>query len=346
MSYPSARWLIGLVLIIGAATGSNAAERVVSTRTDRYFDHGVVASRFVKAPKDLVLSLSVPSGAKTADGRLIITHSFAMRHVGGIVFDGVAAPNPSFLTLCPDIGVDPGKIDGRRLWIKYSDQMWAWSSGYYDWIITPVFDFVADIGGGPVAFTYMGLHAQYHTAFSNNLAGLNLAFTDTFNMINDFAHVQKVIGDDSIPGYHLSSDTAEYAQASIEAVSKIRSEMSSVANLTQIMFVDADTKYSFGITFTKRLVFHGDPYWVLMTKNQDGSGNIEKRIDDTSLLLRANPIVFGNSIKIARLAAFFRYMKRDCNVQWRDFAERFNNVRREMDNIKIDEGDMMYMVFR
>ena len=105
------------------------------------------------------------------------------------------------------------------------------------------------------------------------------------------------------------------------------------------MFTDFDVDFVFRPA-DGGLAIDGDPYWMAVS----GGGRMERRFDDAATTLAANPSVFGNAQRLARHAAFFRYLKADCPEQWRSLQASIAEGRGQLELYAIPIRRMPYTV--
>jgi hypothetical protein len=259
-----------------------AAETVVKYRESRtQFEFGISAARSSENAATFVFD--VPPGVQLRD---VYTDRRTLAVVGGVIFAQTAKPAIDLKIACPDLAIDPRRPNGGRLVAKFGTE--SVSGEIYDWEFIPVARFVDS--GQAALFTDMARikRAQYHDAFKNNLVGLNLFFIDNVGQLPDFTTAHLVIEND-IPGYPHVQPTAE----SVSALNQLRPDLSFPPPINQTLFADRDVEFEFRPSGTK-LEISGFPYWLLLHKDQDGSGRIVKELRNTELTRMANPVVVGS----------------------------------------------------
>ena len=163
--------------------------------------------------------------------------------------------------------------------------------------------------GSDALFTYMGVHGEYHKSFAGNLAGFNLFLLDTFRSLRNPARAHLAV-ETTIPGYTSNREVTEANEA---AARKLERWM----RKSHLMFTDLDVDFVFQGGADGELVIDGDPYWIAVQSRTGGAGRISDRFDDSATTLTANPAVFGSGYRLAKYAAFFRYLKADCAARWK-----------------------------
>lgn len=250
-----------------------------------------------------------------------------VRVVGGVIFVATARPGEAAFA-CPDPKLDFEQPSGERLRLDFAGT--AANASLHDWELLPLIEFVAS--GSDALFTYMGVHAQYHTAFVDNLAGFNLFLVDTFRSLAQPARAHRMVAT-PVPGY-----AGEAQDADRKATRRLRRWMRS----SHLMFTDHGVDFVFRPA-QGRLAIDGSPYWIAL-KSGGGAGRIDRRFDDPKAILAANPVVFGSAFRLARHGALFRYLKADCPERWRALQSRVAAVREELDLYTIPVRRMPYSI--
>lgn len=250
--------------------------------------------------------------------------------VGGVIFVERARPDAPELA-CPAVDIDLAEESGKRLAVDFGDERVAGT--LYDWEIEPLAAFVGS--GSDALFTYMGVHGEYHEAFAGNLAGINLFFLDTFRSLRTPASAHLAVMT-NVPGY--TSDR-EVNTANDEASRELVRWMGT----RHLMFTDLDIDFVYR-SADGELVIDGDPYWIKVRSRTGGAGRISGRFDDSATTLAANPAVFGSGYRLAKYAAFFRYLKADCPTRWKALHRNIADAKRELDLYTIPLRRMPYAV--
>ena len=251
--------------------------------------------------------------------------------VGGVIFVERARPSAAGLA-CPAVEIDLSRESGRRLRVEFAGE--RVSGTLYDWEIVPLAAFVKS--GSDALFTYMGVHGEYHRSFAGNLAGFNLFLLDTFRSLRNPSRAHLVV-ETTIPGYTSNREVTEANEA---AAHKLERWMRN----SHLMFTDLDVDFVFQGGADGELVIDGDPYWIAVKSRTGGSGRISGRFDDSATTLAANPAVFGSGYRLARYAAFFRYLKADCPARWQTLQGSIAKAKRELDLYTIPLRGMPYAV--
>ena len=250
-----------------------------------------------------------------------------MTVVGGVIFVETARP-ARLEYACPQPSVDTAAESGTRLRLKFGDRSVV--ANIYDWELAPLAHFVAS--GSDALFTYMGVHGEYHEAFAGNLAGFNLFVLDTFRSLNDPAAAHRMVKT-VVPGY-----TRTVTEPDERAMRKLKRWM----GRSHLMFTDFDVDFTFAPS-GGNLAIKGTPYWMAVS-GLGASARVERRFDDADAILAANPAVFGSAFRLARYAAFFRYLKADCTVAWQRLEGQLRETRRALDLYTIPLRRMPYAV--
>ena len=250
-----------------------------------------------------------------------------MTVVGGVIFVETARPAaPEYA--CPTPDIDTTARSGQRLRLAFGATSVA--ADLYDWELAPLAAFVDS--GSDALFTYMGVHGEYHEAFAGNLAGFNLFLLDTFRSLNKPRDAHRMVKT-VVPGY-----TAGIAEPTAAATRRLTRWMRS----SHLMFTDFEVDFAFRPD-VDGLAIDGEPYWMAVS-GMGASARIDRRFDDSETTLAANPAVFGSGFRLAKHAAFFRYLKSDCPTEWRLLNERLSASRRALDLYTIPLRRMPYAV--
>ena len=250
-----------------------------------------------------------------------------MTVVGGVIFVEQARPAAPEHA-CPQPGIDLSAPSGGRLRVEFNNGPVA--ATLYDWELVPLLVFVGS--GSDALFTYMGVHGEYHEAFADNLIGFNLFLLDTFRSLNEPAVAHRMVKT-AVPGY-----TQGVGDASEEARRKLTRWM----RKSHLMFTDFDVDFVFE-PGSGRLLIQGDPYWMAVS-GLGASARVDRRFRDADTTLAANPAVFGSGFRLAKHAAFFRYLKSDCPAEWQTLNDRIDVARSSLDLYTIPVSRMPYAV--
>ena len=250
-----------------------------------------------------------------------------MTVVGGVIF--VEEAHPAALEYaCPTPDVDTAAESGRRLRIHFPEE--TASADLHDWELVPLAAFVES--GSDALFTYMGVHGEYHEAFAGNLAGFNLFLLDTFRSLNKPREAHLMVKT-AVPGY-----TRGVADADAKAARRLTRWMAN----NHLMFTDFDVDFAFGPA-AGNLAVTGEPYWMAVS-GMGASARVASRFEDAETIRAANPAVFGSAFRLAKHAAFFRYLKSDCPAQWQTLNDRLQEARKMLDLYTIPLRRMPYAV--
>ena len=250
-----------------------------------------------------------------------------MTVVGGVIFVEQARPAaPEYA--CPEPGVDLSAPSGSRLRVEFDNGPVA--ATLHDWELAPLVTFVGS--GSDALFTYMGVHGEYHEAFADNLVGFNLFLLDTFRSLNEPKAAHRMVKT-AVPGYTLG-----VGEASEEARRKLTRWMAK----SHLMFTDFDVDFVFE-PVSDRLLIQGDPYWMAVS-GLGASARVDRRFGDADTTLSSNPAVFGSGFRLAKHAAFFRYLKTDCPAEWQTLNDRIDTTRSNLDLYTIPVRRMPYAV--
>src|SRR5262249_27357678 len=91
-----------------------------------------------------------------------------------------------------------------------------------------------------------------------------------------------------------------------------------------------------------KLVISGEPYWITIARNEDGTGCILVELKDTALTRQTNPTVYDSMYRVAKYSAFFKYLRDECGTQWKEFTGHLS--RGEMDTVLIAKDNMPHSV--
>lgn len=108
------------------------------------------------------------------------------------------------------------------------------------------------------------------------------------------------------------------------------------------MFTDFEVDFAFRPD-AEKLIVDGEPYWIAVS-GLGASARIDRRFADAETTLAANPAVFGSGFRLAKHAAFFRYLKADCPAEWRVLNERLRASQPALDLYTIPLRRMPYAV--
>lgn len=325
------RWAAGALLCCGMATagGVHAGETTVT------FDKGGLRSQGIVPANRNTRRLTFEHRAqRDVTGTPDLLRMETMTVVGGVIFVQRAKPGaPGFA--CPQSTIDLAANSGRRLRVTFATAQAAAqtvAATLYDWELAPLADFVAS--DTDALFTYMGVHGQYHEAFVGTLAGMNLFLLDTFRSLRAPARAHLVVATE-VPGYTANRTVSKARERTARRL--VRWMRSS-----HLMFTDAGVDFTFQ-PVGDSLAIDGAPYWIAVRKRR-GRGEIDRRFDDSSALLAANPAVFGSGMRLAKHAAFFRYLKAECDGEWQALRERLDAARTQLDLYVIPRRLMPYAI--
>jgi len=250
--------------------------------------------------------------------------------VGGVIFVERARPATSGLE-CPTVGIDLGEESGGRLRVDFEEERVAGT--LYDWEIVPLVAFVRS--GSDGLFTYMGAHGEYHEAFADNLAGFNLFLLDTIRSVKRPSQAHLAVAT-RVPGY---TEDRGVDPTSRQAARRLKRWMGN----RHLMFTDLEVDFVFRPE-NGGLVIDGEPYWIAVASRMNGTSRIIGRFDDHATTRAANPAIFGSGTRLAKYASFFRYLKADCDAQWRALDRSIAASRAELDLYTIPPSRMPYAV--
>ena len=254
-----------------------------------------------------------------------------MTVVGGVIFVEQARPDTA-QHACPAAGMDTSVASGRRLRVDFGQRSVA--ATLYDWELVPLAEFVQS--GSDALFTYMGVHGQYHEAFADNLAGFNLFVLDTFRSLAAPSRAHLLVTT-TVPGY---TESRSVTKADDKAARKLVRWMRS----SHLMFTDFDVDFVFRPE-ADALVIDGEPYWIAVS-GRGAAASIDRRFDDAPATLAANPAVFGSAFRLAKHAAFFRYLQAECGTQWQALQASIAEARPALDLYTVRTRRMPYAVRR
>ena len=257
-----------------------------------------------------------------------------MTVVGGVIFVQRARPSAP-AHACPTSTIDLGAESGRRLRTTFRSVQGAErtvAATLYDWELAPLATFVHS--DTDALFTYMGIHGQYHEAFVGTLAGMNLFLLDTFRSLKSPARAHLVVAT-TVHGY---TDDRAVSKANERAARRLVRWMRS----SHLMFTDAGVDFTFQ-PIGDSLAIDGEPYWMAV-RTKRGRGEIDRRFDDSNALLAANPAVFGSGVRLAKHAAFFRYLKAECAAEWQALRQQIDAATAQLDLYTIPRRLMPYAI--
>ncbi|WP_152535912.1 hypothetical protein [Bradyrhizobium sp. Ai1a-2] len=247
-----------------------------------------------------------------------------MAVVGGVMFTATATPASNDIAKCPDLKIDAKGSDGTRLRAKFGAKQGR--AYIFDWEMLPLVQFIND--GEAALYTDVG-RSKYHRAFQDNLVGVNLFLLDNVAEMEEFPRAH-ILFENRIPGYPQLEPSAD-TQA---AWSQVKPILSFSRGFSQMMFVDRDVDFKFGLDGSD-LKISGVPYWLLLRKKADGSGQIFDEVKNTELVRRTNPTIYDSIYRISKFAAFFRYIKESCPANWESFLNEVESNKAELVNIPI-----------
>ena len=206
----------------------------------------------------LTFAFNAPSDVSRRDA---FTDPRTLAVVGGVMFTAVATPAPG-IPECPNLNIQMDAPNGKHLAIKFGTNVVR--GNIYDWELLPLAQFIKD--GQSALYTYVKGQGEYHRAFKDNLVGLNLFLLDNASITRDFPRAHLLI-ENKITGYPQS----EPATKSLAAWETLKPLLSFGPEVNQMMFVDRDTEFKFR-PVGQELEISGAPYWLLLYKGVDGSG--------------------------------------------------------------------------
>ena len=313
---------IALALVLAAPFAVHAGE----TRVE--FEKGAFQKMGIKPVGRKTRGLTFEHTARRdAAGTPDLLSVETMTVVGGVIFVEVARPAaPEYA--CPTPEIDIAGPAGQRLRVAFGPLSVA--ADLHDWELVPLVAFVDS--GSDALFTYMGVHGEYHEAFAGNLAGFNLFLLDTFRSLNKPRDAHRMVKT-VVPGY-----TDGVAEPNATATRRLTRWMRS----SHLMFTDFDVDFAFRPT-AGRLAIDGEPYWMAVS-GMGAAARVDRRFEDSETTLAANPAVFGSGFRLAKHAAFLRYLKSTCPTEWRLLDERLRASRGALDLYTIPKRRMPYAV--
>ena len=325
------RWAPALLLGIGVAMagGARAGETTVA-----FSKGGLRSLGIVPAQRNTRRLTFEHRARRDVTGTPDLLRMETMTVVGGVIFVQRARPSAP-AHACPKPTIDLAADSGRRLRATFAGVQGARqtvAATLYDWELAPLAAFVHS--DTDALFTYMGVHGQYHEAFVGTLAGMNLFLLDTFRSLKSPARAHLVVATD-VPGY---TDDRTVSKANERAARRLVRWMRS----SHLMFTDAGVDFTFQ-PVGDRLAIDGEPYWIAVRARR-GRGEIDRRFDDSDALLAANPAVFGSGVRLAKHAAFFRYLKAECAAEWQALREHIRKATAKLDLYTIPRRLMPYSI--
>jgi hypothetical protein len=259
-------------------------------------------------------------------------HRTTLRAIGGVLFLATAIPDDAVANQCPVIGLSLSSPNGQRLTFQFPNVPIAHTT-IYDWELAPAIDFV--VAGGEGLFSYMRDEAEYHSAFINNLVGVELFLLDNAGVNERFPSSHLIFDEDSIPGFPQVAPTEDMVAAWKEDREFLRHR--------HIIFWDRNVSFRFGLSQDK-LQITGTPYWASVDKDydSDGIGQIIENFDGSAadFLSSYNPVIYSSIERLARHIALFRYMSATCTQQWQAFTSLFKSQQGKLDTIEIPIDEM------
>ena len=325
------RWVPALLLWVGAAMagGAHAGETTIT-----YSKGGLRSLGIVPAHGNTRRLTFEHRAQRDVTGTPDLLRMETMTVVGGVIFVQRARPNAP-AHACPTSTIDLAAESGRRLRATFRGVQGTErtvAATLYDWELAPLAAFVHS--DTDALFTYMGVHGQYHEAFVGTLAGMNLFLLDTFRSLNSPARAHLVVAT-TVPGY---TDDRAVSKADERAARRLVRWMRG----SHLMFTDAGVDFTFQ-PVGDSLAIAGEPYWIAVRKKR-GRGEIDRRFDDSNALFAANPAVFGSGARLAKHAAFFRYLKAECAAEWQALHEHIDAARPRLDLYTIPRRLMPYAI--
>jgi hypothetical protein len=252
----------------------------------------------------------------------------AMKSMGGIIFMGVASPSV-IPNACPSLRIDLTRSSGTRLAVRFSESTEVHKE-IFDWELIPTAEYVKS--GEHALFSYMGVRAEYHKAFSDNLVGLNLFLLDNSRRWERFPYAHLFLAGPPIAGYPQNQPT----DGGLAAWDRLRAFLGS----EQLMFFDRGVKFFFSAD-SGRLSISGAPYWVAVEEaDRQGNGRVIRAFTDTAAAKLANPTIFDSAYRISKYSAFFRYMAQFCPKELYNFWANLEANRGAMTEVVVPPGKM------
>ena len=325
------RWAPALLLCAAAAVAGSvhAGETIVT-----YSKAGLRSQGIVPAYRNVRRLTFEHRAQRDVAGTPDILRMETMTVVGGVIFVQRARPSAP-AHACPASTIDLTAESGRRLRATFRGVQGAprtVAATLYDWELAPLAAFVHS--DTDALFTYMGVHGQYHEAFVGTLAGMNLFLLDTFRSLKSPARAHLVVAT-TVPGY---TDHRAVSKANERAARRLVRWMRS----SHLMFTDAGVDFTFQ-PVGDSLAIDGEPHWMAV-RSKRGRGEIDRRFDDSDALLAANPSVFGSGLRLAKHAAFFRYLKAECAAEWQALREHIEAATAQLDLYTIPRRFMPYAI--
>lgn len=315
---------LGIALLLFLSVAAFAEKEYVQFREGFNDLFGISAAGRSAGPQILAFSATkgLPPNAAYLDAR-------AMKAIGGVLFLQVAKPK-SAANICPTVRVDINETDGKRLAVRFSSSNEV-HGDIFDWEIIPTAEYVAS--GQDGLFSYMGVEAEYQTAFADNLAGLNLFLVDNARVLRaPFPYAHLFMAAPSVAGYPQSQPT----EANLAAWSTLKAFLTG----NQLMFWDRDVDFIFSAQ-GDRLIISGEPYWVAVEKmGAAGTGQVIRSFQDTAGARLSNPIIYDSVYRISKYAAFFKYLARSCGKNWMNFQADLAANRAKMKEIVVHKHEM------
>ena len=324
-------WAPVLLLCAGAAMSEGAHARET---TIAYSKGGLGGQGIVPARGNTRRLAFEHRAQRDVAGTPDLLRMETMTVVGGVIFVQRARPSAP-AHACPRSSIDLAAESGRRLRATFRDAQGAQRAvraTLYDWELAPLAAFVHS--DTDALFTYMGVHGQYHETFVGTLAGANLFLLDTFRSLKSPARAHLVVAT-AVPGY---TEDRAVTKANERATRRLVRWMRG----SHLMFTDAGVDFTFQPDGDS-LAIAGDPYWIALRKRR-GRGEIDRRFDESKALLAANPAVFGSGVRLAKHAAFFRYLRAECPAEWQALRERIDGARAQLDLYTIPRRLMPYAI--
>ena len=326
------RWAPVLLLCAGAAAfeGAHGGETTIA-----YSKGGLRSLGIVPARSNTRRLAFEHRAERDVHGTPDLLRMETMTVVGGVIFVQRAMPSAP-AHACPHPGIDLAADSGRRLRTTFRGARGAQrtvAATLYDWELAPLAAFVHS--DTDALFTYMGVHGQYHETLVGTLAGMNLFLLDTFRSLRSPARAHLVVAT-AVPGY--TDDRAVSKAKNERAAGRLMRWMRG----SHLMFTDAGVEFTFQ-PVGDTLAITGEPYWIAVRKKR-GRGEIDRRFDDYDALVAASPSVFGSGLRLARHAAFFRYLRAECPAEWQALRDQIDATAAQLDLYTIPRRLMPYAI--
>jgi len=260
--------------------------------------------------------------------------SFVSR-VGGVSFDGVAAPADGTTVSSFNLKYDPNEADGQRLKIVVNNE--SYTSDLPDWQLIPIAKYANSYNTACVTLfgpesDSLHEHIQFHASFQNSLLGMRILQSDI--MLIDPIEYHEVFqyGGHYLLGRGEMQPDANKAMKAAEGIEYlIYAFQQAGKGYHSYVLTDAGIKIRFS-TDANSFYLTGDPYYYFFKygANHEVLPSTEMNRSFKKLyaeISEMNPLVYESVSNTMKYAALFRYVKQNYPARWQTFLQSVWYVR-------------------